>query len=176
MEIRRATPNDSPGLAKVQVDSYLATYSDIYPAAYLAHFTYDEQEQDWREWFRLNRYPFFVAITLGEVIGYGLGKPNADEVSPYESELVALHVRKEYQRQGLGRRLISAVSEGFLTQGYESLFLWVLKENPACGFYESLGGRLIGEKAWINNDYFGTKIDELAYGWLDIRNLLMSDE
>ena len=51
LNIRRATIEDSAGLARVQVDSYRAAYAGIFPPSYLAHFTYEEQEQDWHDLF-----------------------------------------------------------------------------------------------------------------------------
>ena len=44
MEIRQATQEDCFDIAKVQVDSYRTAYRDIFPTAYLEHFTYQEQE------------------------------------------------------------------------------------------------------------------------------------
>ncbi|MFU8773596.1 MAG: hypothetical protein ACNA8H_14410 [Anaerolineales bacterium] len=46
MNICKATIEDSAGLARVQVDSYRTAYAGIFPQAYLAHFTHEEQ--DWR--------------------------------------------------------------------------------------------------------------------------------
>jgi hypothetical protein len=48
LNIRKATIVDSAGLARVQVDSYRTAYAGIFPPAYLDHFTYEEQEQDYR--------------------------------------------------------------------------------------------------------------------------------
>lgn len=173
MKIRKAGRDDSAGLARIQVDSYLSAYAGILPTAYLEHFTYDEQEQDWREWFAANGNPLYVCATgNGEIIGYALGRPNAQELPPHESELVSLHVRREYRKQGLGRRLMAAVSRELLARGCASLFLWTLADNPACRFYESLGGRRVAEKAWVNNKYFETNIYEVAFGWLDIQCLI----
>jgi hypothetical protein len=40
--------------------------------------------------------------------------------------------------------------------------LWVLADNPTRGFYEALGGRLLGEQPiQIGND----SLAEVAYGW-----------
>jgi hypothetical protein len=47
--VRQATIGDSCGLARVQVDSYRRAYAGIFPPSYLAHFTYEEQEQDWHD-------------------------------------------------------------------------------------------------------------------------------
>lgn len=176
MEIRQATLADSAGIAKIQVDSYRTAYAGILPAAYLEHFTYEEQAQDWRDWLSAKPQLLYVAVAESqEVIGYALGQHSADELAPYESELVALHVGKRFQGKGIGRRLFAAVSEELAAHGRRSLFLWMLADNPARGFYEKLGGKYVGEKAWQNNAYFGTKISEVAYGWLDIKELFAAD-
>jgi GNAT superfamily N-acetyltransferase len=125
MEIRRAVPQDNLAIARIQVDSYRNAYASILPAAYLKHFTYAEQEQDWQAWFSANNHEilYVAADKDGELTGYALGKRNPDEVPPYEGELVALHVRQEYQRQGIARQLIHATARGLQTQGCSSLFL-----------------------------------------------------
>jgi len=173
MIIRKANINDNVGLAKVQVDSYRRTYQDIFPAAYLDHFTYEEQERDWYTLLTSDRKDVLcvAANEINEIIGYALGTPNDDEVPPYESELVALHVKYKYQKQGLGKQLFAAVSDELEKIGYKSLFLWVLADNPACAFYEKLGGVIVSEKTWQNNKHFKTQIYEVAYGWLDIKCL-----
>jgi GNAT superfamily N-acetyltransferase len=173
MDFRPATPQDCPDIARIQVDSYLTAYAPILPAAYLEHFTYMEQEQDWRDWFASNTEDvLFVAVDeQGELLGYALGKRNPGEVPPYEAELVALHIRQAFQRQDVGRKLVSAVSQALMAQGCCSLFVWVLDRNPARAFYEKLGGVLVTEKPWENNRDFGVEISEVAYGWQDIRSL-----
>jgi hypothetical protein len=45
----------------------------------------------------------------------------------------------------------------------------VFADNPARRFYEALGGQLIKSSQF---ELGGTTIDEVAYGWLDIRTLL----
>ncbi len=174
IKIRPATPEDSPGIARVQVDSYRRAYAPLLPANYLEHFTYTEQEQDWQDWFTsVNGEILYVATANGdELVGYALVKRNPDETLQYEAELVALHVRQGYQLNGLGRRLISAVSQGLLDQGYHSMFLWTLARNPVRTWYEKFGGQLISEKAWENNAYFGVNVYEVAYGWSDLQGLI----
>lgn len=177
MKIRRATLQDSAEIARIQVDSYRTAYASIFPAAYLEHFAYAEQEQDWRELLSAaERDVLYVAVTdRGEIVGYGLGRRDANALWPYDSELIALHVRRDYQRRGWGRRLFAAVGSELATSGGRSLFLWVLADNPARFFYEKLGGQLVTEKAWQNNEYFGTDIYEVAFGWPDIRSVLRGE-
>ena len=112
LEIRPATPQDSLAIASIQVDSYRTAYAPILPAKYLDHFTVAEQEQDWQDWFRANTGQIlYVAVTeSGELAGYALGKRYPDELPPYDSELVALHVRRNAQQQGIGQRLVAAIA------------------------------------------------------------------
>jgi ribosomal protein S18 acetylase RimI-like enzyme len=174
LEIRTAGPEDCAGIARLQVESYQESYRGIFPARYLEGFTVDEQEQDWQDFLSYNsNHVLLVAVgDDGQISGYSLALPGSDGYPPYESELVTLHVRRGNQRQGLGRRLVSASSQTLNEQGVRSLFLWVLKENPACAFYEKLGGVYLAEKPWQNKKYFGAHIFEVAYCWRDIRTLM----
>jgi hypothetical protein len=45
----------------------------------------------------------------------------------------------------------------------------VLKNNPACGFYEWLGGQFLREK---QIKIGGADLLEVAYGWADIRHVV----
>lgn len=177
MIIREANLEDCGAIAKTQVDSYNNSYSHILPQAYLSNFKYEEQEQDWRNLLleRRNRILYVVESDREDIIGYALGEVNSDEIPPFESELVAIHIRQDHQQQGIGRQLFVFSANGFYVQGYNALFLWVLADNPACSFYEKLGGNRIKEKYWINNQFFGTNIMEIAYGWYDIQSTFLKN-
>jgi ribosomal protein S18 acetylase RimI-like enzyme len=96
------------------------------------------------------------------------------QVESYQSELVALHVRQSYQRQGIGRRLATEVADRFMQTGCSSMMLWVLEHNPARQFYKRLGGRVVGQQT-IDLDDNGTRAVEIAYGWEDISMLVKPD-
>jgi ribosomal protein S18 acetylase RimI-like enzyme len=168
VKIRKAKIEDSAGLAKVQVDSYRTAYTGIFPQAYLDQFSYEEQEQDWRDWIvsRSEDLLYVAEDATGEIVGYALARPGPREIAPYDSELIALHVIRSHQRQGIGRWLVAAVAGQLWQEGCGSLMLWVLEENRARGFYERLGGKLLGESQ-VN----GCDTIEVAYGWPSIRVL-----
>lgn len=174
MNIRPATVKDSPALARIQVESYHHTYVPILPAAYLAHFTLEEQEADWHELLCAEMKDLLLVAEnqADQVVAYALAGPERDDSMPYDGELIALHVSKPYQRLQLGTRLFSAVCDGLMQQGCASLFLWMLEANPARSFYEKLGGRCFKRKPWANNAYFGTELYEVAYGWPNIQTLI----
>lgn len=85
-----------------------------------------------------------------------------------------LHVRHDFQRQGIGTKLMTQVAsrcqEDFAGEG---LFLWVLKPNlPARRFYEHLGGTRVGEEVWQSPD--GGAIPSLCYAWRRLELLLQA--
>jgi len=45
--------------------------------------------------------------------------------------------RREYQRQGLGRRLVGHVARRFLGQGIGSMVLFGEARNPSCAFWDA---------------------------------------
>lgn len=173
--VRSTTTEDSAALAYIQVDSYQTAYAGILPQSCLDHFTYAEQEQDWRDWFSAGSADvLLVAETgAGEIVGYGFGRPGPSGIPPYDGELVSLHVRRSQRRRGVGRQLVAAVAAELQARGCASLMLWVLAENPARGFYERLGGQSLGQhkemRYWDEDQ--GPAAIEVAYGWLDIESL-----
>ena len=156
------------------MNSYRTAYAPILPAEYLEHFTVAEQQHDWQDWFAADSDEILLVAEgkAGELAGYALGKYNPIELPPYQAELVALHVRRDTQRQGIGLQLINAVARALQAQRCSSLFVWVLDANPARVFYEKIGGRYITSKPWVNNREFGENISEVAYGWLDTLELI----
>jgi len=178
MNIRQATIEDSAALARIQVDSYRAAYAGLLPdrpesAAYLDHFTYEEQEQDWRDLILAGMEDVLLVAEdeEGTLVGYALGRSGPAGIAPYDGELVALHVRRSHQRQGIGRALVTAVAGQLRARGCTALMLWVLEENaPARAFYERLGGRLIGAQTTHLGEG-DVEAGEVAYGWLVAANL-----
>ncbi|MCI0475071.1 MAG: GNAT family N-acetyltransferase [Anaerolineales bacterium] len=180
MQIRQAKIEDCRAIAQVQVNSYRTAYANIFPPAYLAHFTYEEQEQDWRAWMNNpgNEMLLVAETTSGEIVGYALGRILDNRA--YAGELVALHVRRANQHQGIGSQLIAATAGELRQCGCASLMLQTLAQNPSRSLYEKLGGQLVDEQPWVNNAEFGVNVTEVTYGWSDIavlcRNARNRDE
>lgn len=164
--IRNATLDDCPAIARVQVDSYRTAYAGIFPQEYLDGFTYKEQEQDWRGLLSSGSDDILlVAEVDGSITGYALGRPAATGIPPYDCELLALHVRRERQRQGIGTALAAAMADALRGKGCKSMMLWVLAENPSRQFYERLGARLLPQTQIANGAV------EVAYGWKNVERL-----
>jgi GNAT superfamily N-acetyltransferase len=89
----------------------------------------------------------------------------------YKGELNAIYILEKYQRQGIGHNLVSTIAARLVQLNVNSMLVWVLADNSACKFYESLGGQVVKEKL---NDRSGVKLVEVAYGWTNMRSLLIN--
>lgn len=171
IEIRRATQDDSVGIAHVQITSYRTAYASFFPPSYFEQMTEAEQTQDWRDLMSaLNADPVFVAEDeeADKIVGYALGKVNPEEFEPWECELVALHVLPQYQRKGIGSQLFSRMVREMQAYDKTVIFLWTIEGNPVRAFYERLGGALAGGKEY---EVDTVTITEVAYSWADLDDL-----
>ena len=170
IKVREAELKDCPGIARVQVDSYRTAYAGLMPEAYLAQFSYEEQEQDWVGLLEAGSADILLVAESeeGEIVGYTLARAEAEIYPGYDAEIIALHVRKSVQRQGVGRALLREAVEKLSARGCQSVMLWTLKGNPVRRWYEKLGGKYLGEKTWPLDDF---EVHEAAYGWEDISGL-----
>jgi ribosomal protein S18 acetylase RimI-like enzyme len=88
---------------------------------------------------------------------------------PHDAEVYAIYVLRAAHRRGCGRRLMAALANALHARGFKSLSLWVLEENAgARGFYERLGGSVVGEKTEVDG---GLEFREVAYGWDNLESL-----
>ncbi len=171
MRIREAQTEDAGPIAKVHIDSWRTSYADLVPAAFLAGMSYQDREAAWVDTL-VTRNPqtcnFVVETNEGEILGFAGGGPEREGDQIYPGELYYVYLLQQYQRRGLGQLLVAAVAQRLLADEFNSMLLWVLKDNhPARRFYESLGGELIGQKVQ-DITIGGAKFVEVAYGWKDI--------
>ena len=176
MSVRPARVEDAPQIARVHVDSWRSTYSEIIPQDFLAAMSYEDFEARWRSWLggELGRRETLCACvaetTAGRIIGFASGGPRQDESyrPEYESELYTAYLLREHQRRRLGRRLLGVVAGGLLADGKRSMLTWVLAKNPSRAFYEAAGGKVLGSQ---NVQIGGVTLEEVAYGWNAIQSL-----
>jgi GNAT superfamily N-acetyltransferase len=105
---------------------------------------------------------------LGKMVGFASAGPERERDSPFEGELYAIYLRQEQQGKGIGTRLFLHAVQHLRSVGCKSMRVWVLRGNPAKGFYERLGGVPAGEKMISIG---GEEQLEIAYGWNDLGSL-----
>jgi GNAT superfamily N-acetyltransferase len=160
MEVRKATPEDAAGIARVQERGWQAAYRHVFPADELDRGGFIQADR-WTE--RLAHPPAgwstFVAEHDGEVVGFTSVGPSRDENGI--GELYAIYVDPEHWATGTGRALVERAEEQ-LRAGYTEVTLWVLEDNPrARSFYERAGWSVDGgrkaEARW------GVRAPEVRY-------------
>ena len=174
MRIREAVLADAGPMSKVHVDTWRSTYAGIVPAGHLASLSYRQRESRWEQILTADRPAEnnFVAETDdGDIVGFAGGGPEREGNPTYRGELYGIYLLQDYQRVGLGRRLVAAVAMRLLADGFTSMLVWVLADNhPACWFYESLGGERVGRKTIFIG---GADLAEVSYGWRDVAGLVV---
>jgi len=169
ISIREARVSDAAGLARVSVDSWQSTYAGIIPQEFLDSLTYEGRTKRWEERLSDPDSPGFTFITEtneGDIVGYAGGLKGNSGDPLYTGEVGDIYLLKEYQRQGIGRRLMATAALRIKEYGHDSLLVWVLEDNPNRKFYESLGGSPVGKK---EVEIGGRKLKEVAYGWADMK-------
>ena len=168
MFIRKAELKDAVGIAKVHVDGWRTTYKGIVPDTYLDNLSYENREQMWMSGIEQDNV-YIAEDEDGRIVGFASGgKERTGKYDRYVGELYAIYLLEGQQGKGLGRKLVQTVVDDLKEKKLNSMLIWALKENPACRFYETLGGKQI-DTAEIEIE--GKKLSEIAYGWDDLARL-----
>jgi GNAT superfamily N-acetyltransferase len=161
--IRIAKVEDAEGIAKVHVDSWRTTYRGIVPDTFLDNLSYEQRELTWKKGINEN-HVYIAENENGQVIGFSTGgKERTGKYEAYIGELYAIYILKEFQGNGIGRLLFQSIVEDLKAKNLNSMLIWAIEENPACRFYERLGGKKIDTE---EIEIAGKKVSEVAYGWL----------
>ena len=168
MHIRSAIPSDASDIAHVHVESSRSTYKGILPDEVLLAYSYERRTAYWTSVLGNAKSTEFVLVAendQGQIVGFVSGGPIREQISPFTGEIYTLYILASVQRQGIGHRLMTSAMHQLVKQGMREIIVWVLADNPACAFYEALGGQLIQEKSLHRGDKI---LLERAYGWDDV--------
>ena len=161
--IRTARAEDASVIGRIHVETWRDTYAGMLPDQMLVEMSDAVEGGQWARVLGGGRDRVVVAETeVGRVVGFGsCGRARAGGLG-FEGEVYTLYVLPDFQGQGIGRRLLETLFKRLQSDGYRSALIWVLKENPAGFFYETMGGRPVAtrtERLW------GADVAERAYGW-----------
>ncbi|MEO0706181.1 MAG: GNAT family N-acetyltransferase [Cyanobacteria bacterium J06649_5] len=170
---REATYTDIPAIARVHVDTWRNTYSGIIPDQVLTDLSYEKRENAWQNVFDQaadsNGFTYVSENETGQIIGFMDGGRERTGNQLFQGEINAIYILSSYQHQGIGRDLVRLATERLRQMDMLSMLVWVLEDNPACQFYEALGGQMIQSKSI---EMRGSALIERAYGWADTSFLL----
>jgi len=170
INIRSAALSDARAGARVQLETWRATYRNLMPREYLASLNLEEFEKNWKsaieslDGTRLR----ILAEENKQIVGYLSAGPPKSQVPEYSDELFGIYVHPSHQGKRIGKKLLRFYQDWLLQRRSTSFLLWVLRENIGSRrFYEATGGIELGlEKA--DRSFGGSPLIEVAYGWKDL--------
>jgi ribosomal protein S18 acetylase RimI-like enzyme len=173
---RQAGPDDVAAIARIEVETWRATYPGMLPDRVLVGMSERRQKGAWTG---LVRYRPGDVIVVEEaetgagssVVGFGNCGAQRDPTLPYVGEIFTLYVAPDAQNRGVGRQLIGALFERLIHNGKNSALIWVIRANPSRFFYEHLGGKFILTRRIRVG---GEPVDAIAYGWSDLAAFVAS--
>jgi len=150
--VRAARPADAAGLARVQVASWRASLAGLVPDAVLAELTSADAEKQWAERWRsaiisppTSRHRVHVAVSspgAADPAGFASAGPatDADLWPATDAELYELHVLPSLAGEGHGGRLLHAVADTLVEDGFHTAYTWALSaDEERLSFLESAG-------------------------------------
>jgi 3-deoxy-manno-octulosonate cytidylyltransferase (CMP-KDO synthetase) len=165
ISFRQATPEDLPRVADVHIRSWQQSFRSIAPENYLNGMTAEKRIGRLRDRFERPPYSMILAEhSNGDIAGFiDFGPPLLDVGR--DVQIYSFYFLKHFQRLGIGQRLFGHCLETIRRNGHRSMCLDVLAVSPYRGFYEKMGGKVIGHDTQnLGEENFETVI----YGWDDL--------
>jgi GNAT superfamily N-acetyltransferase len=169
LTIRPATPDDADPIARVHLASWKTTYPGIIPQNYIDSLRVENGIAQWQKRLAESAAIVFVSEDESGIFGFAAGGAIIHPVDGYDAELGALYLLASHQHRCAGRALVRHIAETLHQQGFQTMVVWALEANPACGFYQRLGGVQVAAQTI---DIGGATLPELAFGWPDITRLV----
>ena len=135
--IRKAKSEDIEEIANIKVRCWQTAYRNIIADEYLDNMNIEYTIEKNKRIFE--QHNIIVAESNNEVIGFcRYDYNNYYEEENVDCELIALYIKPEMKRHGIGRKLMKYAINEFKNSKKEKMILWCLKENyPSRAFYES---------------------------------------
>ncbi|MBX2797141.1 MAG: GNAT family N-acetyltransferase [Myxococcales bacterium] len=144
--LRHPTPEDAPGLARIEARAWEGAYAELLPASALAPLRDEEREHWWRRRIESSasqpRRFLTVACRDSALAGYvSFGETRQRDLEPgFAGEIYELYVDPDHQRQSVGKHLFDHALQALRNRGRFWCVLDVLRDNDgARAFYEAMG-------------------------------------
>lgn len=167
--IRRADAGDAQRLAWIRTASWREAYADLIGLRTLERMNSDDGDRMLRAVTQQQegRRVWIAEDEQGTAVGYAWCGPQTNRrVVAHEraffGEIYELYLHPQWQRRGIGTKLLVHAIWRLVDEGLHPPMLWVLGGNRARRFYEGLGAVQITQRHIVIG---GRSLDEVAYGW-----------
>ncbi|MBK4737237.1 GNAT family N-acetyltransferase [Noviherbaspirillum pedocola] len=166
MRLRRAGAGDAEAIVGVQVAAWRAAYAGLMPQDFLDAMDHPRRLESWRRALSMSGPQVFTVAEdeSGTVAGFCVCGPSRDaDANSSIGEIIALNVLPSAWRQGIGRLLCEDVIALAPERGWQTLTLWVLRDNArARSAYARIGFEADGTRK-VETALTGTPLVELRY-------------
>jgi L-amino acid N-acyltransferase YncA len=139
LEIRRAVPEDIPGITEIYNDAILKTVA-----------TFDTETktiEDRRVWLEHHgtRYPVLVASENGFIVGWASLSPWSDRCAYDGTTEDSVYVGESARGRGIGKKLLETLLEAGQKAGFHTVIARIAETNDvSLRLHEKAGFRHIG--------------------------------
>lgn len=162
IDVRKAKVGDEVRMAEILVAAWQHAYSGIMSPELLDALDINQKTDMWRTALeRAGKGSYLVAEVNGRVEGFAVFGPARDkDLDGAESaEIVAINIDPDHWGSGLGCALLNTMIERLSTDGFGSIYLWVVEQNErALRFYHRNG---FASEGGIKTDPKHTGVQEL---------------
>jgi GNAT superfamily N-acetyltransferase len=149
--VRTAKPEDIDDIARIQVDTWRAAYTDILPAEVLTALDPAELGEIWQDTLEHGEATIYVATEGEWTVGFCAAGPAPDtELADHEGNLPedagsigligTLLVELRWGRRGHAGRLLAAAARGLSDAGGTRGIVWIPESDAvSLAFYERAG-------------------------------------
>jgi len=170
LNIRTLTPDDFQQAAQIHVQVRQSAYATFFPSDSLLEMNWQADVTEFKEWWREWTYPPFgyIAEVNQKMVGFVMAgridddPTSNDEPHGFDCEIYKLFILDEWQKRGIGTRLLKAALEELIQQAGERVCIWSYSEGAAPDYYRHLGGEVVLQTYHQIN---GRNIPVLVFGW-----------
>ncbi|TFB22114.1 GNAT family N-acetyltransferase [Filobacillus milosensis] len=172
INVRAATLDDAKQIAGIHDQTWKSTYEPLIAEKDLKRvMNIEHRTIMWETTLsssKVKQYVYVAEDERGEIVGFISGGKERTDNFDYEAEIYDIYVLEEFQGQKIGYKLFKKFVTQCLSDGYYSLLVWILTNNPYGDFYVKYGAKKVeAENVTIGDGTY----EETAYGWNNIEFL-----
>lgn len=162
MNVRKATVDDVKNISRIYALSWKTAYVGIVPKDFLDAIDDDRWVIKFRKDIGDGTLSALMVYDGDTPVGCAAFGSSRDEKMRDWGEIVSIYLHPDYFGKGYGEALLKETVAALKQQGYERIYLWVLRDNArARRFYEKHGFVSRGEESTL--EIMGETLVDVRY-------------